>query len=757
MGLGLLGVAVGSSAMSLGRARGNVVLGQPLSLAVEVRVDQSDEATAQCFRVEVFHGDAQVEASRVRLLVQAPAPGAQDAVLRIRSSAVIDEPVVGVVLHALCGQSTTRRYDFLPEFPAELQAAQQPVSVAAAATSPVPAPVAVPVPVAPAPQPAAEVPRVRTPSPAPAPRAAAVAPAPRPARPPAPARAPAKAAAPKPAAPAPAKAAQRPAPAKAKQAASAPAAAGAPRLTLDAPAAREAGMQPSPELKSQLIDDAAQRAAVAAIWRALRTTPEEIVRDRQRLEALESQQAAQRKQAAEPSAAERELRLRLERAEQRLDEAERGRVDILLVYGLLALLALVVALAAYFWHRARQAALAAAHWSADAPAPSARAAATATAAAATTPDVHSVPPTTFPRPVVPARASLAEEFLDSEPASALGIGQPSDVDTGAMAAAVFAHDRVLPVDASRPVRPDEFVDVQQHADFFVSLGQYEQAIEVLQQHLHEHEDMSPLAFLELFGIYHQLGRKDDFNALRTRFQRRFNAHVPNFAAFADEGLNLEDYPATLLSIETVWGHVRVLDTIEANLLRDPGDTGRPLDLAAYRDLLMLYGVAQDVFVPPGATRSPSGFGVVAASGFGAELAPAAGGGAATPTPLATAATAADDAPLDLMLDLVPDSGQVPLPPLADADGLELDIDLSTTNAEMPQTRGLALVDIDLPLLDDDEPTGGNPFASGPAPTPVNAPAAPAAAPGKPEIDSGLIDFDLFDPNTEARIAPKSTR
>ncbi|MGC3986952.1 MAG: hypothetical protein QM777_20670 [Pseudorhodoferax sp.] len=123
MGLGLLGVAVGSSALSLGRARGNVVLGQPLSLAVEVRVDQPEDATAQCFRVEVFHGDTLVESSRVRLVVQAPAAGAQEAVLRIRSNAIIDEPVVGLVLHALCGQGGTRRYDFLPEFPAELKAA----------------------------------------------------------------------------------------------------------------------------------------------------------------------------------------------------------------------------------------------------------------------------------------------------------------------------------------------------------------------------------------------------------------------------------------------------------------------------------------------------------------------------------------------------------------------------------------------------------------------------------------------------------
>ncbi|MGC3986953.1 MAG: hypothetical protein QM777_20675 [Pseudorhodoferax sp.] len=498
-------------------------------------------------------------------------------------------------------------------------------------------------------------------------------------------------------------------------------------------------MQPSPTLNSQLIDDAAQREAVAAIWRALRTTPEEIVRDKQRLEALEAQQAVQRKQAAEPSAAERELRARLERAERRLDEAESGRVDILFVYGLLALLALMVGLAAYFWQRARNAALAAAHWSGEA----------APRAAAGAPVPPVVPPPVA-RPPAVSRPSLADEFLDSEPASALGVGRPSTVDTGAVAAAVFAHDRVQPVDASRPVRPDEFVDVQQHADFFVSLGQYEQAIEVLQQHLDEHQDMSPLAFLELFGIYHQQGRKDDFNALRVRFERRFNAHVPNFAAFVDEGLGLEDYPATLLSIETAWGHVRVLDTIEANLLRHPDDSGRPLDLAAYRDLLMLYGVAQDVFVPAGGTRSPSGFGVIVppAAAVAAPLGLGAGPQAARP-PTA-------DAAADPLLDLVPDSGQAPLPTAHDGSGLELDIDLSTSTGEIAALPELSLVDIDLPLLDDDA------LAEVPAsaPTPM-APVAPAAgAPAKadkPEIDSGLIDFDLFDPNTEARIAPKSTR
>lgn len=743
VGLGLLGVAVSSSALSLGRARGNVVLGQPLSLAVEVRVDQAEDATVQCFRVDVFHGDTVIDPSRVRLVMQAPPAGSQEAVLRIRSSAVVDEPVVAVVLNALCGQGGARRYDFLPEFPAELQSTPAPVSLAAppaaapAAAVPsslapraeaVPAPAAVEPIRPPAARAAASADAAPRPAPAPA-RRATPAPAPAPVRAPAAARPPA---------PPPAKVARAAAPkaAPAPRAQDSAPVAGAPRLTLDAPPARQDGLRPSAEVASSVIDDAAQREAVAAIWRALRTTPEEIVRDKQRLQALEAQQAQLGQRAAQPSEAERELRMRLERAERRLDEAESGRVDILLVYGLLALLALFAGLAAYFWQRARNAALVAAgHWTEE-PRPS---------AGAPLEPAKADPAFTF-RPAAVAKVSLAEEFRDSEPASALDAARPSSVNTDAVAAAVFAHDRSAPVDASRPVRPDEYFDVQQHADFFVSLGQYEQAIEVLRQHLHEHEDMSPLAFLDLFGIYHQLGRKDDFSALRPRFEQRFNAHVPSFAAFNDEGLGLEDYPATMLSIETAWGHARVLDTIEANLLRHPGDTGRPLDLAAYRDLLVLYGVAQDVFA---AGDGASASALARDLGRAAPASPRAHAPAPLPAPVAAPVAAAGLLATDSMLDLVPDSAHAGLPSLDDLPALDLDIDLSTTPAQVAAPAGLSLVevDIDLPLLDD-EPVVGDAV-------PVAAP-APAAA-DKPELDSGLIDFDLFDPNTEARIAPKSTR
>lgn len=700
VGLVLLGAAAGSSALTLGRARGSVVLGQPLSLAVEVRIGQADDASSQCFRADVFHGDTPVDASRVRIVVQPPDPGSENAIVRLRSSAVVDEPVVGVVLHALCGAGGTRRYDFLPEFPAELAASAAPV------VAPTP-PIALPS-IAPAAPPVASVPApapvTRSAPPPPRPRAAA------PARPPAGARSPA-------AAPAAAKA---PRPAQQAKAA-APAAVGStPRLTLDAPV-RSTGLQSSPQIPAAPLEDAKARDDAAALWRAMQMTPEEIVTELRRLGALEAQYAARAAQPVQPSAAERELRARLEAAERRLDEADKGRVDILLLYGLLALLLLAIGVAAFFWHRARAASLAA-HWSGPAAEPSV----TSTGTDA---------PFTF-RPASVAKASLADEFSDSEPASAVGAFKHSGLDPAAAVAAVFSHESrpEAAIDASRPVRPDEFFDVQQHADFFVSLGQYEQAIEVLEQHLREHQDMSPLGFLELFRIYRQTGRQEDYEPLRARFESRFNAHVPSFAAFADEGLGLEDYPATLLSIETAWGDMRVLDTIEANLLRHPGDVGRRLDLAAYRDLLLLYGIAQAVFVPEGTSRPASVFGQVPAS----APVPA----SVSAMPAAAAAAGGSMIPeLDLELDLVPESGPSPLGQPTNV-GQELDLDLS--EPVPPAAAPLQMVDIDLDMFELEPPGAATPATPAPSPAPV-------------EFDSGMIDFDLFDPDTEERIAPKSTR
>lgn len=55
--------------MSLGRARGAAVLGQPLDLQFDVRLDQADEAGSQCFAAEVFLGDTSTDVGRVQVNV----------------------------------------------------------------------------------------------------------------------------------------------------------------------------------------------------------------------------------------------------------------------------------------------------------------------------------------------------------------------------------------------------------------------------------------------------------------------------------------------------------------------------------------------------------------------------------------------------------------------------------------------------------------------------------------------------------------
>ncbi|HSV53493.1 MAG TPA: hypothetical protein VLJ57_15355, partial [Burkholderiaceae bacterium] len=144
IGATLLVAAFGSIALSLGRARGTVVLGQPLDLSFEVRLDSPDDSSAPCISADVLHGDTRVDPSKTRFSVE-PGSQSQDALIRMRSSVVVDEPIVSVILRVGCHQNTTRRYDFLADFPAESRATVPPMNAsqtppAAVVTSPAAAP-----------------------------------------------------------------------------------------------------------------------------------------------------------------------------------------------------------------------------------------------------------------------------------------------------------------------------------------------------------------------------------------------------------------------------------------------------------------------------------------------------------------------------------------------------------------------------------------------------------------------------------------
>ncbi|HEY9097001.1 MAG TPA: hypothetical protein VIN35_14745 [Hydrogenophaga sp.] len=151
------------------------------------------------------------------------------------------------------------------------------------------------------------------------------------------------------------------------------------------------------------------------------------------------------------------------------------------------------------------------------------------------------------------------------------------------------------VPGSRSVATEELFDVQQQADFFVSLGEADKAIGVLKNHLVESQEPSALAYLDLFRLYHEQNRRGDYEELREVFNHKFNAGAPPFDEYSDKSVGLEGYETAFGRIQALWPQPRVLDVIERSIFRDANDEdGEVFDLEAYRELLLLHAVAKEM-------------------------------------------------------------------------------------------------------------------------------------------------------------------
>lgn len=191
-----------------------------------------------------------------------------------------------------------------------------------------------------------------------------------------------------------------------------------------------------------------------------------------------------------------------------------------------------------------------------------------------------------------------------------GGAQASLPVAAAGAAAAAASLAVQQADASkarRMVQPGELFDVQQQAEFFISVGEHQQAIELLNSHIATHEDSSPLAYLELLHLYYTLSRRDEFDQLRARFSKHFNARVPAMPGFTDKGSSLlQGYPEQLARIEALWPGDEVEACLAHCLFKQEGaaaaDAPEPFDLAAFDELLLLLSIARTT--PAGSRGEP---------------------------------------------------------------------------------------------------------------------------------------------------------
>jgi pilus assembly protein FimV len=564
-----------ASALGLGAGPQSVTLGQPLDISINARLEPGETLPPECVQAEVLVGDQRPLPATVSTRLAA---SGNSAVIRISTTAVVDEPVVTVQLQAGCGARVSRRYVALadPGVTAMQPVVTAPAAPPASALPTVesvlerPAPTALPAATAGS-EPAASDTAARS-------RAATLRAAPprertvRRTR--AQVRAEARAAA----------RSERAAPrAQARAANPATAAAapvarseGAPRLRLESAEAPSAAPPPSTAVIEQAFEAVSQAASAARASAAAASAAAE------KIAALERNLERSRAEAKTTQSEVERLRLQLNRPQLAQEW----------LWPLVAGLGFLLALAAWMawrlramqrtqqvaWARASAVAAAGVPTKETSPLPLMNSEpAGANTPGAKTPAPHE--PTTQP----PDAATLLARKLKPDPAF-----------DQAMARTVVLPPTAKVEEASpRDVSIEELIDVDQQAEFFIALGQDHAAIDMLVAHLRNTGGGSPLTYLKLLEIYRRVDDQPAYERTRTRFNQRYNAYAPEWGADLTLGKSLEDYEAVVPRLTQAWP--RPLDAmaeLEALLFRK--SRGELFDLPAYRDVLFLYALARDL-------------------------------------------------------------------------------------------------------------------------------------------------------------------
>ena len=658
--LSLLLLAAGAShALGIGRPQGATVLGRPLELQVPVSLDPGMSAGDLCPEAEVTYGDLRVSPRHLDL--QALPAGDGQALLRLRVAAPLEEPYASVQVRVGCAQRLVRRFVLLVEDPA-------------AGGEPPPAPVTVAVSSAPATTFAPAAP-VATGSPG-APAGAA-------------SGGPTTAAVAAGTSATPTPGASTPAPALRRAAARPPVAParpleGRPRLRLDPPESAPAAA-PGTAASRVAAPPAAASARGADTAPAAAPGPDEAAR----MLALEGEvktlQQALRGSQAQASA----LAAQLAQAEQ--DRYSHPLAWILAVTTVLALGGMVVL--------ARRRPSQPPAWWLGAGIPELR-----------------VPPSAQPAAEglagdlsldVPEQAVPSKVVGGSRPASpgapaamspATPLRGPAGVAAGAPGQSTWRADGAslpgvgLPPEAPALLSSNELSDVRQEADFFLSLGEDERAIEVLRNHLQSQPQASAMPWFDLLEIYHRMGRKADYEEIRRDFEWRYEARVPSFDHYETDPAGLDAHPDILSRIAAAWPTPEVLKVIDEAIFRPPaGSRGKPLSVAAYRDLLLLHQILRDL--SEGSTSAP--LAMATPSRLSALAVPPMPKAPTTPVP--APATRPGARVLDIDLDRVlgqasaarePGLGAIDLHP-RHVKGMDelLDFKLDTRSADKPRSGG----------------------------------------------------------------------
>lgn len=570
-----MGLVASAAAMTLGQSRGAAKLGAPLDLVFDVGLGRNVNVATACLDAQLTYGDAPVSASKTRLtpLTELGPTGMPQVRLQ---GPVVQEPVVRVVLSGGCVNKVTRQYTFLTDL---------------APSTPTAPPTAVPAP---------EAPKATLTS-----SATPVAEAPQsPVVPPSAAKAPALAQAPQVSPPpqAPVKALRPPAP--------------TPRLqmeVLDAQPSSATGLRFSWELATQPSEQPTpRRAEAAALWRQLYQGPQELQKAFDRAGALEAEAHQLRAQTQQALA-------QAQQAQAQLAASQQDHFPAAWVYGLAGTSLTFFGMAIWGWSRPRKGQVTpqpawlqppldedqttggavVAGVPVTAPTPNASPAEPPRTDAVATP-LPWPQPTGSAELVVPPSASpevtALPDVITAEPSGHQAPMAPEPMPSAVAPDRTSAATAATATNARRTLLLDDggLSDLREQAEFFASIGEHAQAIQLFKAHIAAHAHHSPAASLELLQLYRTLGRAEDFRQLRAELMQHFNAEVPGFAEFDLPSKDLEAYPDTLRRIELAWPTAAAVPLLEALIYRDTelSAGGDRYALAAFEDLQLLLGIAQ---------------------------------------------------------------------------------------------------------------------------------------------------------------------
>lgn len=540
----LTSVTLTGHAFTFGELRGGAVIGRPLDVSVPVQASAGEAISASCITAEVYHAEARQITPGVSVLA-APSDLAPMVLVRIQSRAVVNEPVVTVLLRAGCGASLERRFVLLADFQAP----------------DLPANLDVPVLVVPAVDATAQPnlpPLPETARSAPVAKASPVAVKSRGAKP----GGSKKTAVPRKRL---AQAKKPPSPAAAAFPLARPPASDKAILKLD----------PSEVLSSQ-INSAASAASSAAAGEALLQA--------KMVGSLQAEIKALNARALKNDQTLTDMRTLLQ-------QTQSERVPALWFYLLFGLLlCCVTALAWILWRQQRPRGPEEVWWQRpkmDLP---------------ETVFTASQPPSVSGPALAPMTKPLGvESVVRAAPDAQAQPEVDLDIDLENLAAienppVAPSRNRDVPeigVRSEHAFSVDSVLDVRQEAEFFVSLGQTERAVQLLKKQITDSAQPNPLVYLDLLALCYSHGLVADFLAYRQAFAVHFNGVIPDFSEFQQEGHDLLAYPDALTGLVQRWPGAEAMAFLNDCIFRsDKSPVATPFDLAAFRDLLMLHGVAE---------------------------------------------------------------------------------------------------------------------------------------------------------------------